>query len=191
MDLSKAESQTPAKESRSGGSGNLKTLLQDLLCFFVLLSVALLIVAGILFVVEDVSRLQQQHLLSHHKHNHQHHRLHHHRDQIVIDSQASPAEEPPKQERQYFRPYTWIRLFSCQKKLQHQQLGDAEKEAVVVGPQNQDDQEQQPLDLVPTYQPFEPLPFQEGGDQIEKESASKHIISDPHQHLADNLYRTP
>uniref|UniRef100_A0A6P4E682 Uncharacterized protein LOC108040549 n=1 Tax=Drosophila rhopaloa TaxID=1041015 RepID=A0A6P4E682_DRORH len=130
MDLSKAESQTPA-DRRSGSPDYLRTLLQDLLCFFALLSVALLIVAGILFVVEDVSRMQQQHQHLHHRHLH--------RDKNANNSGRSLAEEPPNQGRPYFRPHTWIRFFSCQGKQPQQQPEEAEKEEP-----KQFDQKQQP-----------------------------------------------
>ncbi|XP_017013121.1 uncharacterized protein [Drosophila takahashii] len=184
MDLSKAESQTPAQERRSGNPDYLRTLLQDILCFLVLLSVALLIVAGILFVVEDVSRLQQQ------QQQHYHHR-HLHRDQIANDWKGSPLEEPPKTGCRFFRPHTWIRFFNCQKKVPElQQPEEVEKEAVQFGPSKQDDQGQQPFDSVPTYHPaIEPLPLRAGGDYIE-EAANKKLDAEPHQLLADNIYRT-
>ncbi|XP_016973545.2 uncharacterized protein LOC108040549 [Drosophila rhopaloa] len=171
MDLSKAESQTPA-DRRSGSPDYLRTLLQDLLCFFALLSVALLIVAGILFVVEDVSRMQQQHQHLHHRHLH--------RDKNANNSGRSLAEEPPNQGRPYFRPHTWIRFFSCQGKQPQQQPEEAEKEEP-----KQFDQKQQP-----TYPPVEPQRFRAGGDHIEDEAANKQLDSEPHQHLADNYYRS-
>jgi len=178
MDLSKAESQTPAEERRSGNQDYLRSLLQDILCFLVLLSVALLIVAGILFVVEDVSRLQQQQQQNHH----QHHR-HLHRDQMTNDWKGSQVEEAPKQGCRFFRPHTWIRFFNCQKKIPQQQE-EVEKEAVRFGPSKQDDREQQPFDPVPTYHPaIEPLPLRAAGDYIE-EAANKKLDSEPHQLLA-------
>ncbi|XP_016953771.1 uncharacterized protein LOC108027070 [Drosophila biarmipes] len=183
MDLSKAESQRPAEERRSGNPDYVRSLLQDILCFLVLLSVALLIVAGILFVVEDVSRLQQQQ-----QHQHQHHR-HLHRDQVANDWKGAPVEEAPKQGCRFFRPHTWIRFFNCQKKIpQHQE--EVEKEAVRFGPSKQDDRDQQPFEPVPTYLPaVEPLPLRAAGDYIE-DAANKKLDSEPHQLLADNVYRT-
>ncbi|XP_017119538.1 uncharacterized protein LOC108140980 [Drosophila elegans] len=176
MDLNKAESQRPVEERRSGGPDYLRILLQDLLCFFALLSVALLIVAGILFVVEDVSRLQQQRQLQH-----LHHRHLHHRDQNANDSGKAPLEEPTKQSRRCFQPYAWLRFFGCQKKQPLEQQEVAEKE---VEPSKQDDQEQPSFDLTPTYQPVEPLRLRAGGDHVEAGAANK-----PHEQLEGNFNR--
>ncbi|KAI8044949.1 hypothetical protein M5D96_001125 [Drosophila gunungcola] len=179
MDLNKAESQRPAEERRSGGPDFLRTLLQDLLCFFALLSVALLIVAGILFVVEDVSRLQQQRQLQHRQLQHLHHR-HLPPNQNANDSGKAPLEEPPKQGRRRFQPHAWIRFFGCQKKQPQEQQEEVEKE---VEPPKQDDQEQHSFDLVPTYQPVEPLRLRAGGDHVEAEVANKRMDREFHQQL--------
>ena len=131
MDISKAESQTPAGDRRSASPDYQRTLLQDILCFLVLLSVALLIVAGILFVVEDVSRLQQQH--QHQPYHHHHHR-HMRPDQIANELKGSPIEEAPREQGQVFRPHTWIRFFNCRNKVPQQQQEKVEREAVQFGP---------------------------------------------------------
>ncbi|XP_041675364.1 uncharacterized protein LOC108116197 [Drosophila eugracilis] len=183
MDLSKAESQTPAGERRSGNPDYLRTLLQDILCFLVLLSVALLIVAGVLFVVEDVSRLHQQQ-----QHQQHYHPRHIYRDQNAIDPKGPLVEEPPKPGCRYFQPHTWIRFFNCQKKIPQQQE-EAEKETVQFGPQKQKVQGQKSLDLVPTYRPaLERLSLRAGGDYIE-EAAKKPLDTEPNQLLADNIFR--
>jgi len=167
MDISKAESQTPAGDRRSASPDYLRTLLQDILCFLVLLSVALLIVAGILFVVEDVSRLQQQH--QHQPYHHHHHR-HMRPDQIANELKGSPIEEAPREQGQVFRPHTWIRFFNCRNKVPQQQQEKVEREAVQFGPPTQDDQAQQiPLDAVQTYRPaIEPISLRSGGDYIDE-----------------------
>ncbi|EDW96396.1 uncharacterized protein LOC6539870 [Drosophila yakuba] len=177
MDISKAESQTPVGERRSANPDYLRTLLQDILCFLVLLSVALLIVAGILFVVEDVSRLQQQH--QHQQYHHHHHR-HMRPDQIGNDLKGSPIEEAPRELGQIFRPHTWIRFFNCRNKIPQQQQEDVEREVVQFGPKQ--DAQQIPVDDVPTYHPaIERMPLSAGGDY------NKKLDPEPHHFLANNI----
>ncbi|EDV48119.1 uncharacterized protein LOC6553200 [Drosophila erecta] len=185
MDISKAESQTPVGERRSANPDYMRTLLQDILCFLVLLSVALLIVAGILFVVEDVSRLQQQH--QHQQYHHYHHR-HMRPDQKANDLKGSPIEEAPKEQGQVFPPPTWLRFFNCKNKVP-QQPQEVEREAVQFGPPKQDDRQQQiPLDAAPTYPSYPTLPLRAGGDYMD-EAINKRLDSEP-QHLLANNIRT-
>ncbi|XP_043655022.1 uncharacterized protein LOC122621270 [Drosophila teissieri] len=186
MDISKAESQTPVGERRSANPDYLRTLLQDILCFLVLLSVALLIVAGILFVVEDVSRLQQQH--QHQQYHHHHHR-HMRPDQIGNDLKGSPIEEAPREQGQVFRPHTWIRFFNCKNKVPQQQQDqqDLGRAAVQFGAKQDDQAQQIPVDDVPTYHPaIERLPLSAGGDYID-EVINKKLDPEPHHFLANNI----
>ncbi|EDW55199.1 uncharacterized protein LOC6614217 [Drosophila sechellia] len=186
MDISKVESQTPAGERRSASPDYLRTLLQDILCFLVLLSVALLIVAGILFVVEDVSRLQQQH--QHQQYPHHHHHRHMRPDLIANDLKGSPIEEAPREQGQVFRPHTWIRFFNCRNKVPQHQQEEVEREAGQFDPPKQDDQAQQvPLYAVPTYHPaIEHLPLRSGGDYID-EAINKNPNPELHHFLPNNI----
>ncbi|KAH8278656.1 hypothetical protein KR018_006637, partial [Drosophila ironensis] len=103
MDISQAEKQSSTEGRRANGSDYLRTLLQDLLCFLVLLSMALLLVAGILFVVEDMSRDQQT-------------RKAHHLAHVIANiSMATPEEGPGRLAilRRLFKTSRWIPIFNC------------------------------------------------------------------------------
>ncbi|KAH8330856.1 hypothetical protein KR067_008331, partial [Drosophila pandora] len=164
MDLSKAERQSPNEGRRADSPDYLRTLLQDLLCFFILLSVALLIVAGILFVVEDMGRLQQQTRRSPAQ------------DPSTNDSQVAVGslEEPSKTPgRRCFNPYKWIRFFNCHKRV------DVAQEAEQPQPQRRGqgeepkkdqklEQQQAAEDPAPTYGPaVDPQHWQAAGDQLD------------------------
>lgn len=180
MDISKAERQSPNDGHRADGPDYLRTLLQDLLCFFILLSVALLIVAGILFVVEDMGRIQQQTRRSPAQ------------DPSTNDSQVAAGllEEASKGPgRRCFNPYKWIRFFNCQKQVdvgQEAEQGQGEEPK-----KDQKLEQQQAVEgPAPTYGPaVDPQHPQAAGDQIVAAADIKYKRRHPHidpdlQHLA-------
>ncbi|KAH8335700.1 hypothetical protein KR074_010875 [Drosophila pseudoananassae] len=187
MDLSKAERQSPNDGRRADSPDYLRTLLQDLLCFFILLSVALLIVAGILFVVEDMSRLQQQSRRGPAQYP------------STNDSQVAPGalEEPSKMPgRRCFNPYKWIRFFNCHKRVEVAQ--EAEKPQLQgQGEETKKDkkleQQQEVEGAAPTYGPaVDPLHRQAAGDHLDTAAANKYKRRNPHidpelQHLAGKM----
>ncbi|KAH8369390.1 hypothetical protein KR009_009633, partial [Drosophila setifemur] len=159
MDLSKAERQVSNEGHRSYA---MRTLVQDLLCFFVLLSVALLIVAGILFVVEDVTRFQPERRLIHTGH-------------IAHDPQAA-GDETPSAIRRCFHPHSWIRFFNCQKKPDGAQEQGKGAE-LTQGQEQQQLQEQRPAEAHrdPTYKPeIGPRRQQASDNQIDTEPDAYH-----------------
>ncbi|XP_017104257.2 uncharacterized protein [Drosophila bipectinata] len=189
MDLSKAERQSPNDGRRADSPDYLRTLLQDLLCFFILLSVALLIVAGILFVVEDMSRLQQQPRRGPAQYP------------TTNDSQvaAGALEEPSKMPgRRCFNPYKWIRFFNCHKRVE---VGQEAEQPQLQGQGEETkkdkklEQQQQAVEgPAPTYGPaVDPLHRQAAGDHLDPAAANKYKRRNPHidpelQHLADPFY---
>ncbi|KAH8248296.1 hypothetical protein KR038_010538 [Drosophila bunnanda] len=106
MDLSKLERQPSGERRRQEDPQNLNTLLQDILCFFILLSLGLLIMASIFCVALNI------HQTATHQHG-QH-------DKSENLSRMMPGDGPTKQDRMCFqRGPIWIRFFRCQK--QHPQ----------------------------------------------------------------------
>lgn len=147
MDLSKAERQ--AEQRRLKEAHCLRILLQDILCFFILLSLGLLIVAAILCVVHNVNRIHQQ------------------QQQQVNGSRSENTVR-----RCFRRGFTWLRTH-CHKQQPQQetkveQLQEPEQgqpvEAKQISPH-----------LAPTYQPINHPQHQRqqaGGDQVEAEPAA-------------------
>ncbi|KAH8340751.1 hypothetical protein KR059_005902, partial [Drosophila kikkawai] len=143
MDLSKVERQAPAEGQGSEPPNYMKILLQDMICFFVLLSLALLVVAGILYVADDVTR------------------LHHRPRDSVNGSRAVSVEDASKHMHmhRYLRPDTWLRLFMCQKQQdtrmvqQHERNQRHEQELKGEGQRLKETVEQEEMD---EHQPFGP-----------------------------------
>ncbi|KAH8243936.1 hypothetical protein KR032_011573 [Drosophila birchii] len=177
MDVSKVERQAPAEERGSVPPNYLKILLQDMICFFVLLSLALLIVAGILYVADDVTKFQ-------------------HSPRIRINSsRAVSLEEGHKHMHQILRPDIWFRLFGCQKQQdakmkqlqersqrlepEHEQervLAEGEDLGAPVNERDLDEQQSFGPYFVPTYGPNDP---QAAGDHILLEPADNQLESEP------------
>ncbi|KAH8375054.1 hypothetical protein KR200_012020, partial [Drosophila serrata] len=166
MDLTKVERQAPADDRNTVAPNYLKILLQDMICFFVLLSLALLIVAGILYVADDVTRLQYG------------------PREPINTSRIMSIEERHRHMHRLLRPDAWFRLFSCQKQqdarmLQlHEQRQEQEKvlgegEGLELGQPMKEKElhEHQPFgpNFVPTYGPIEHPEnnrMQAGGDHV-------------------------
>ncbi|KAH8248301.1 hypothetical protein KR038_010539, partial [Drosophila bunnanda] len=166
MDPSKLERQAQPEERNSVPPNYLKILLQDMICFFILLSLALLIVAGILYVADDVTRLQYSP-----------------RDPTNASRTMSLEE---RHRHRFLRPEAWFRLFSCQKQQearleqlhergqrqeQEQELGEGAGVALGQPIQEKELHEHQPFGprFVPTYRPNEHpenLQMRAGGDRV-------------------------
>ncbi|XP_017145441.1 uncharacterized protein LOC108157769 isoform X1 [Drosophila miranda] len=92
MDLSKAERQTPEGNNRQGGAEYLKGLLQDFLCFLIIIFAALLIGWGIFFVLDDSNEWKY--------------------GPRPLSSSVMPLQETAAAaERPCFRPRQWIPLY--------------------------------------------------------------------------------
>ncbi|KAH8375000.1 hypothetical protein KR200_010921 [Drosophila serrata] len=174
IDVSKLERQALGERRRPEDAHNLNTLLQDILCFFILLSLGLLIVASIFCVALNI----------HHTATHQHG----HREKSENMSRLMDGDGHTKQDRLSFqRGSIWIRFFRCQKQPQQQpeleQLRQPEPDLV--------QSEKQPMKLKEQDKPqphfartYEPIDYSE---MAEAEATAKESDSEPQQILVDNI----
>ncbi|KAH8243937.1 hypothetical protein KR032_011574 [Drosophila birchii] len=176
IDLSKVERQAGGEQRRSEDSHNLNTLLQDILCFFILLSLGLLIVASIFCVALNI-----------------HHTATHQQSQRN-KSHLISANGPTIQERLSLQGPIWIRFFRFQK--QHQQPEHDAKLEQVRGPEGDmvqtvqlKEQHMQQPHFGPTYQPNDYSDLA-GGDYVEAKGTVKESDSEPQSFSVDNFLRT-
>ncbi|KAH8280832.1 hypothetical protein KR054_000298 [Drosophila jambulina] len=180
MDISKVERQAPAEERNTKPPNYMIILLQDMICFFVLLSLAMFIVAGILYLADDVTRLQYRP-----------------REPMNVSRTVS-VEESHKHMHRFLRPDTWFRLFSCQKQQDARMLQQHERSQMQEQKQEQgqllgEGQEKglglgqsEKLEELDENQPFGPYYGPTYGP--DNKAAGDHVVPEP---VSNQLDREP
>ncbi|XP_017037463.1 uncharacterized protein [Drosophila kikkawai] len=161
MDLSSVERQQSGQQRRWEDIHSLNTFLQDILCFFILLSLGLVMVACILCFVVNVRYTATP--------------QHSHSDKSTNMSRVITADVLAQQARFQGGPI-WIRFFRCQKQQPQQeakleQVREPEQDVVGQGQEQHAKLEKHQPHFVPTYQPIDYSDLA-GGDYVDKQSDS-------------------